>query len=459
MPLLGNRLALARRGGPNRALQQWSARYGPTYRLRLPAPAVVSEDPLLVEAVLRQRPDSFRRSPRISGILRETGIHGVFTAEGAEWHRLRRIVARSLNPAHLSAYFGNLTRSAQRLCGRWHAAVAAGEKIDVLEDMMRYTLEVTVGLAVGHDLDAFGSRGDGLAARLPELFPEVGRRLYTPVPYWRFLPSARRRRLAATLSDLDVLVAQHFSAARERIAAGAAPATFLEALVATVEGEAPLTHRELVGNVLTMLLAGEDTSSATAAWTIHYLASHPDELRQVRAEAETVLGVKPFAENPAVLRRLTYAQAAVKEAIRLRPVAPYLAMQAWHDITLPTRTGVLEIRSGTIVFVLLTRGALHDDVQFPDPATFRPGRWLTDLPPGNASRAPFLPFGSGPRFCPRRNLALREATLVTSMLCREFNITPDTGDGPVGERNAFSVFPTNLYVRAYPVDTAAIGRR
>ncbi|MEU4690444.1 cytochrome P450 [Actinoplanes sp. NPDC023714] len=458
LPVVGNKLALAGPGGPNRALQQWNDRYGSTYRLRLPAPAVVTSDPFLVNAVLRQRPETFRRSPRVTSTLQELGIHGVFTAEGEEWQRLRGIATRSLNAAHLTAYFDTLTRSTERLRLKWHAAAAAGDRIDVLDEMMRYTLDVTVGLAVGYDLNSVEDHGGGLSARLPELFPEIGRRLYAPVPYWRFLPSASRRRLAETMRELSDIIGTHFEAAKARIAGGAAPANFLEALAAPEDGEPELTHAELVGNVLTMLLAGEDTTSATAAWTLHYLAHDPEMLRRVRAEAETVLGDRRFAHTPAALRKLELAGAAVREAIRMRPVAPYLAMQAQQDVVLAGRRHALKVDAGTIVFVLLSRGAHHDEARFPEPGRFRPERWLGAGPAANSVTAPFMPFGGGPRFCPGRNLALVETTLVVSMLCREFDLEPDTSAGPVGERTAFSVFPTNLHVRARLPQPVSPGR-
>jgi cytochrome P450 len=448
LPVFGNKLALAAAGGPNQALQKWNDQYGSTYRLRLPAPAVVTSDPFLVNAVLRQRPDTFRRSPRVSATLRELGIHGVFTAEDDEWQRLRAIATRSLNAAHLTAYFDTLTRSAERLRLKWHAAAAAGDRIDVLDEMMRYTLDVTVGLAVGYDLNSVENHGGGLSQRLPELFPEIGRRLYAPVPYWRFLPSARRRRLSRTMTELSDIIGRHFEQAKSRVADGATPSNFLEALAVPADGEPELTHTELVGNVLTMLLAGEDTTSATAAWTLHYLANDPEMLHRIRAEAESVLGDRHIVDSPATLRKLELAGAAVREAIRMRPVAPYLAMQAKHDILLSGRHNRLLIDSGTIVFTLISRGAHHDEARFPESDQFRPERWLGTGPAANSVTAPFMPFGGGPRFCPGRNLALVETTLVTSMLCRDFDLEPDTSAGPVGERTAFSVFPTNLHVRA-----------
>ncbi|GIF77725.1 cytochrome P450 [Asanoa siamensis] len=450
LPLLGHRLALARAAAPAVAMQHWCDRHGPTYRLWLSGPAVVTADPSLVDAILRQRPDTFRRSPRMAGILREMGVDGLFTAEGATWQRLRRVATRSLDAKHLDSYFEVLTRTAERLRRRWRAAAVAGERIDVLAEMTHYTLDVTVGLATGHDLNSVENRGEGLASRLPALFPEIGRRLYAPFPYWRFFGGTRRRRIDATLREIDILVQRHFAAARQRVAGGAAPTNFLEALVAPVEGEPPLTHKELLGNVLTMLVAGEDTTSATAAWAIHFLAGDPAAVRRIRSEADSALGDRAIAENPATLRQLVEADAAVKEAMRLRPVAPILALQARHDVVLPGNQGLLELKAGTVVFVLQTRGAHHDHGRFPQPQEFDSARWLRAGPSPESAVAPFLPFGAGPRFCPGRNLALMEAILVVSMLCREFDLEQDTLAGPVGERQSFSMFPTNIFVRAKP---------
>ncbi|MET1071038.1 MAG: cytochrome P450, partial [Umezawaea sp.] len=233
--------------------------------------------------------------------------------------------------------------------------------------------------------------------------------------------------------------------ATRRMADGGEPTNFLEALVAPLEGESPFTHEEVFGNVLTMLLAGEDTTSSTAAWAIHHLAENPEAQQRVRAEADEVLGDSEFPADPAAVGRLEYAEAVVNEAARLQPVAPFLAYQPLRDVTFETEHGPLLVPKGTPVFTLNTYGARRDTARFPEPGSFRPQRWLDGaLPPESL---PFAPFGGGPRFCPGRNLALVEATTVVSVLCRAFTVEPDRTAGPVGEEMSFTTFPTGLRVR------------
>lgn len=445
LPLLGDLIPFA---GSRRhqVIEKWCDELGPTFRIRVPGDVVVTADPKMVDTLLRDRPDDFRRSTRVTGVIDELRAHGVFTAEGDHWRRLRRAATRSMSSAYLNTYFSTLTRSTERLRRRWRAAADVGTSVDVLGDLMRYTLDTTVGLSLGHDLNALEKEGDGLHRRLPEIFPEIARRAGSPVPYWRWLRLPRHRRIAATIDELDALLAERYAEAQRVMATGASPSNFLEALVEPMEDETALTRPELLGNVLTMLLAGEDTTATTAAWTIYHMAADPEVHRKVREEADAVLGEQTVATDPGLLRRLTYTEAVVHEATRIRPVTALIAVQPLRDVVLEGTDGALSVPAGTPIFVLLTRGS-RDATRFPDPEVFRPERWLDGGPgPAGPDVMPFLPFGGGPRFCPGRNLALIETRLVAAMAAAEFDLRPDTSNGPVTERSAFTVFPENMWV-------------
>jgi cytochrome P450 len=444
--VLGNLRELTRTGLTNRVLEGWADTHGLTYRFSLVRrPVVATADPAVVDVLVRRRPDDFRRSAVMSTIIDEVATQGVFTAEGDRWRRLRKVATQSLNAAYLRQYFTTITRVTGRLVGVWEAAADSGERVDVLDHMMRYTLDVTAGLAMGHDLNALESTGDGLHRRLPMLFPAFARRINAPFPYWRYVKLPRDRRLDATIREIEALVRDRFAEARERMATGAAPANFLEALVKPIEDEPAVTDREVFGNVLHMLLGGEDTTSSTAAWAMHFLAENPEIHQRVRAEADEVLGDQRLPADPATVGRLKYAEAVVNEVLRLQPVAPYIVLQPNSDVTLDTRDGKLFLPKDTLIFSLLSYGARRDRERFPDPDTFRPERWLGGKLP--AESLPYAPFGNGPRFCPGRNLALIEATIVVSVLSRAFDLEPDHSAGPVRERMTFTSFPTNLGVR------------
>ncbi len=460
VPLLGHLPALGRGMAMHRVLHDWRDVYGPTYRIRFGrTPLVVTSSPEVVQTVLRERPEAFRRAPMLARLIDEMGAPGLFDAEGEDWRRMRRIAMRGLNARALRNSFFVITRSIERLRELW--ATTGGERVDVLDDLMRYTLEVSTALLAGHDLDAVRQRdGDGLPRRLPQVFEKLGRRIASPVPYWRWVRLPADRRLDATVAELRDLVKEQYVHARRRVAEGQAPVTYLEALAeASMDDAAKLSEQDVVSAVVNMIVAGEDNTAAAAAWAMHYLAIHPEAQRKVREEAEEVLGDDEFPSDPAALSRLRYAEAVVNESIRLRPTSPFLIMQAARDITIPDGANALRLEAGTLVMPLMTHASDVDDHRYPDPGAFEPDRWLSPSAPQPNDASPFLPFGGGPRFCPGRNLALVEVTMVVAMVCRHFVLEADTTTGPVGERVTFAMMPTNLGIRLHPAEHRSLDRR
>ncbi|MEV7625178.1 cytochrome P450 [Actinoplanes sp. NPDC089786] len=171
-----------------------------TFRVRLGGNTViVTADPAHADVILRRRPDAFQRNRRNSEII----LPGVFTAEGDRWRRLRKVATQSLNVAYLRQYFATITMVTERLLRQWGSMAASGERIDVLDRMMRYTLDVTSGLAMGYDLNSLEATGDGLHRRIPMIFPAFTRRINSPVPYWRRIRLPQDRRLDATVREME----------------------------------------------------------------------------------------------------------------------------------------------------------------------------------------------------------------------------------------------------------------
>ena len=134
-------------------LEQWADTYGPLYTFRLGRkPVVVLAAPDLIQAVLRQRPETFRRMDVIAQVLEDVGGHGLFAAEGTAWRRQRRVVMPALSLPHVRQFFPILTAATAGLKTRWDRAARTGAVVDMPADLMRYTVEVITRVTFGDDL-------------------------------------------------------------------------------------------------------------------------------------------------------------------------------------------------------------------------------------------------------------------------------------------------------------------
>ncbi|HMC16117.1 MAG TPA: cytochrome P450 [Albitalea sp.] len=152
-----------------------------------------------------------------------------------------------------------------------------------------------------------------------------------------------------------------------------------------------ITDEDVSGNVLTMLLAGEDTTANTLAWMIWLLHRHPDAAQRVAAEVCDALGGAAMPTRHDELSRLDFVEACAHETMRIKPVAPINIQQAVRDSVV---AGVA-LPAGTLVICLM-RPAAVDERHFADAQAFRPERWLAG-PSASSSKRVAMPFGAGPR--------------------------------------------------------------
>ncbi len=161
----------------------------------MPRKIFVVADHAAIGAILRDRPDGFRRTRRLSQISQEIGLPpGVFGAEGEAWRRQRKMVMAGFDPRHLRAYFPSLVKVCDRLERRWRAAASAGTAIDLQSDLMRFTVDTISGLAFGADVNTLGSDEEVIQTHLDKIFPALFRRMLAPLPTWRWWKSGRRSR-------------------------------------------------------------------------------------------------------------------------------------------------------------------------------------------------------------------------------------------------------------------------
>jgi len=437
-------------------LERWAATYGPAYRLRLGRrDAMVISRAETIAAVLRDRPARWRRLATMEGVIREVGAHGVFSAEGDDWRRQRKLMMSAFDPAHLKRYFTSMVRVTQRLKSRLEAAARSGQAIDLQALLMQYTVDVTAGLAFGIDMNTLEEPGTPIQAHLDKVLPMLMKRIFAPVPWWRHLRLPADRDFDRHLAKLHAAIRGFIEATRERLAADPQRATqpehLLEALVAARDEDGGfLSEADLAGNVLSVLLAGEDTTANTLAWTLWLLHHHRESWSGLVAAVDTALGDDDLPRQFETARGLEAIEHCVNESMRLRPVAPGSLLENNEDTILEGTA----LPRGTMLLCLMRRGSVDPNLAA-DAALFRPARWAearearAAADGSSALLKASMPFGAGPRMCPGRYLAMLEMKMVLATIARNFelvDVATDDGQEPQ-ERLAFSMFPVGLKMR------------
>jgi cytochrome P450 len=288
---------------------------------------------------------------------------------------------------------------------------------DVNADMMRLTLQIACKTLFGADAcpdpevvgRAMEEGLEGIAARF---------RLTVPLPSW--LPTPSNLRLRRSMRTLHAVVADLIAgrrAAAARAGGGGGDDLLSTLLAARDENGAPMTPGQLLDEVLTLLLAGHETTALALSYALHLLAHHPDAQDSLAAELSDVLGdrLPAYADLP----RLPFTRNVVTETMRLYPPADFLGREAVVDCTV----GDIPVKRGTNLFV--SQWVLHRDARFfPDPLAFDPNRW-TPAFEASLPRFAYFPFGGGPRFCIGQTFAAAEGALVLATLCQRFRFAPD----------------------------------
>lgn len=453
LPWVGNALQIESTRF-HRLLAEWAEAYGPLARFRIgKRRLLLVADHTLIAGILRNRPDAFHRTSRLQEIWTELGFApGVFGANGDAWKRQRRMVMAGFDPAHVKAYYPAMRQVGQRLVRRWAGATAAGRTIELQPELMRYTVDTIAGLAFGAQVNTLESDDDVIQRHLDKVFPVMFKRILAPLPTWRWWPSAADKALAQSITEINRAIDGFIAEARARLAADparrTAPPNLLEAmLVAADEPDSGIDDSQVAGNVLTMLLAGEDTTANTLAWLLHLLWTHPPTLERAIAEVRGTIADRS-APTLDELARLDWVEASAHEAMRLKPVAPIIPLQTTRELMI----GDTRVPRGVVVISLMRRDSVSD-AHLPNAAEFDPARWLGgEHGPGAlaaAAKRVSMPFGAGPRICPGRYLALLEIKLAVAVLLANFDIESvgTAGGGEPQELLQFTMAPVGLGMR------------
>ncbi|MFH9470325.1 cytochrome P450 [Streptomyces clavifer] len=371
---------------------------------------VFVSDPTYIGELLTETERTFDQ-PLLGIAFRTVMGNGVVVARGPDWRRKRSLVQPSVRPKQVKSYASTMTASTVDLADTW----SGGERIDVKREMAALTQKIAVrtifGVDTPADAEAMGRAMDIAQQEIGKEFSGLGAIL----PDWVPTPGRARIRKAAAVIDAEVgrVVARHRDGDGER------PDLLSRLLTAVDETGAHLTDKEIRDETVTLYIGGHETTSSTLVWAWYLLARNPGARAALADELDRVLGDRePGIDDYA---QLTYAQAVVKETLRLYPTIWLVTGVAKEG----AQIGGVPMPAGTRVWS--SQWATHRDERwFPQPEEFRPGRW----DPEDGDDVPeyaWFPFGGGPRVCLGTRFAMVEAVLILAVLARRFELDVDPG--------------------------------
>ena len=399
LPVLGNFLAFRQ---DRLALQDAAMRIGPLARLQLlHVPVYVVSCADLAHQVLVDDAAAYKKSVGLQFLAPILG-DGLLSAEGETHKRHRKLLAPAFAPRRLAAYGEVMVAETRAQLARW----TPGREIDLSSEMMELTLAIAGRTLFGADV-----RGDArtVAAGLELAMRSMTDNLTSVVQLGYRWPLPRHLRMRRAVALLDEVVYRLIADGRR---AGTDRGDVLSMLLlARDEGEG-LTDREVRDEVMTLLLAGHETTANALTWTWYELGRHPDALARLDEELRRVVGPEGRDRPVTVedLPSLPYNLAVIEEAMRLHPPAYVTGRETLRDVELGGH--VLPRRSTVLVYI---RGIHRRADYFPEPLAFRPERMLPEAKKARP-RHHYLPFGAGPRVCIGAHFALLETQLCLATM-------------------------------------------
>jgi cytochrome P450 len=406
-------------------IERCAREYGDVVWMRfLYVPALFIYHPDDVEYVLVTNPKNFIKSMSLrSNFFQRLVGNGLLTSQGEEWKRARRLSQPAFHRERVASYASVMVDYTQRLTAKWQE----GETRDIHTDMMRLTLGIVVqclfSADVSHDVDAVG-------VTLKELVKPFASQATLKWILNNRLPTPTHRRFHALAKKIDNVVYRIIS---ERRASGKDEGDLLSMLLAARDEDGTqMSNRQLRDEVMTLFLAGHETTALTLAWAWYLLGTNPEAGKKFHAELDEMLGDR--APTAADLPRLKYTEQIAKESMRLYPPAYGLGREAIEDCEI----GGYRVPKGTQVFMF--QWATQRDPRFYDePLAFRPERWTEDFIEQLPKYA-YFPFGGGPRICIGASFAMMEIILCLATIGQKFRLEL-VPDHPVSIYPAMSLRP------------------
>ncbi|MCC7438027.1 MAG: cytochrome P450 [Armatimonadetes bacterium] len=402
-PLVGVLPQMRRR--PLQFMAECASTYGDALQVKIAhLHACLLSHPDLVEEVLVTHNRKFIK-PQLLKQASEVLGNGLLTSDGDFWLRQRRLAQPAFHRDRIANYAELIAAFSDQLTNRW----GNGQTMDIHEEMMGLTLQIVARALFGADVaghtETVGRALDAALQRFTERMSLM--RLLDRFPLPRNIRFRQRQR------ELDGIIYGMIESRRQSKTENDDLLSML--LHAQDTDGSQMSNQQLRDEVITLFLAGHETTAIALSWTWMLIAQHPEAEARLHDELDRVLGDRPptLADVP----NLRWTEMVVKESMRLYPPAWRVGREAAEDCVI----GGYQIPKG--MQVVASQWVIHRDPRwYPNPDAFLPQRWDGDL----ARQLPkfaYFPFGGGPRRCIGDEFAKMEATLILAAIARKFKLT------------------------------------
>jgi cytochrome P450 len=388
-------------GSTDDSLEQMTSlftRYGDIYRVWAPGRksfTYVINHPDDVKRVLVSNHRNYTKGIGLDRVRILLG-HGIMTSEGDFWKRQRYMMQPAFHRKVVTEFGKIIDEANQRFIARWEDQARRGEPVNVTDDMSELTLEIVLRSIFGPDLDRLSRQYGG------NPFDVVTKE------------QTRDLKFAYKFRQLGKVIAALVERRRDE---NQDHPDFLGMLMTARDKDtgAAMSERELIDEVMTLVVAGHETTASGLNWIWYLISQHPEVEKRLHAELDTV--PDESAASLSQMESLTYTHQVIDEALRLYPPGWLLSRRAIG----PDMLSGYEIPAGTDV--LLSPYLLHRHPRYwKDPDAFRPERFDKDHE-AERPRFAYMPFAAGPRHCIGETLALYEMLMHVSKVARRYRLT------------------------------------
>ncbi len=359
-------------------------------------------DPELMHEILVDRPEEFHKIKLIKYALGPFLGNGLLTNEGDSWKRQRKLAQPAFHSRRIESYANVMVDYTRRMLAGWHT----GETRRLDREMMKLTLNIVAKTLFDADVSGDADHVGDLLTRILEASND---RLNSAVPLPDWLPTPGTHQMHRDIAELDVIIQRFIN---ERRQSGEDKGDLLSMLLQARDDDGSgMDDKQLRDELMTIFLAGHETTAMAMTWTWYLLMEHPEVMTRLKAEVDAALGDRPATMVD--LANLKYAEMVIKESMRLYPPAASVGREPVRDIQL----GGYTIPKGALL-TLSIYGLHRNPKVFTNPEAFDPERFSPENEK-NIPRYGYLPFGAGPRVCIGNSFAMMEARLILATMVQQ----------------------------------------